>query len=275
MMKFQTTFRLLAAGIILFSCNNEVKQEATVAKVPGIRTETVTYSSDTATMHGYVAYDTGTTSPRPVVLIIHEWWGLNDYAKQRARQIAELGYVAFAVDMFGGGKTADNPTDAGNLAGPFYGNPELVKTRLAAALAKAKMYGETDTARVAAIGYCFGGAMALSYARMGGNLDGAVSFHGNLNLGPSDKTLLKAKLLVLHGAADPMVPREQVDQFKRQMDSIGADYKVIEYPGALHAFTNPAATEVGKKFNIPVAYDAKADSASWKEMKEFLGKALK
>ena len=273
-MKPQNLICIILPVVLLFSCNAEEKKEEPTTKQPGIKTEIAKYSSDTVTMNGYVAYDSGSTGKRPVVMIIHEWWGLNDYTRQRARQIAELGYVAFAVDMFGNGKTVESPSEALAMVEPLYGNTELIKTRFNAALAKAKMYGEVDTSRIAAIGYCFGGALALANARMGADLDGVVSFHGSLLLGPANKDM-KSKVLVLHGGADPMVPPAEVAQFRKQMDSLGVDYKFVEYPGALHAFTNPAATEKGKTYNIPVAYDAKADSASWNEMKIFLNDVLR
>ena len=174
-----------------------------------------------------------------------------------------------AVDMYGNARQADNPESAGKMATPFYQDPAMAKQRFDAALAKIKSYSQADTSKVAAIGYCFGGAMVLNLARLGEDLDGVVSFHGGLVGTPADKNLLKAKILVCHGAADPFVPQTEVDQFKKQMDSIGANYTFKAYEGATHAFTNPAATETGQKFNIPVAYNAAADSASWKDMHDF------
>jgi dienelactone hydrolase len=208
------------------------------------------------------------------VLVVPEWWGLNDYPKMRVRQLADMGYLAMAVDLYGNGKIVDNPTDAGKMAGPFYQNPLMAKARFDAALAKIKSYPQAGD-KVVAIGYCFGGGMVLTMAKLGDDLTGVVSFHGNLNIVPANKDLLKAKILVCHGAEDKFVQQPEVDKFKKQMDSIGASYTFKVYPGATHAFTNPAATETGKKFNIPIAYNAAADSASWKDMKEFLGNILK
>lgn len=259
---------------IFVSCNSEEKPAEEAKKEPGIKTENISYSSDSVTMNGFIAYDSSVTTKRPIVMVIHEWWGLNDYTKQRARQLAELGYVAFAVDIYGNGKTAENPKDAESLAMPFYMNPEMAKTRFDAALAKAKQLSQGDSEKIASIGYCFGGGLSIAMARMGSDLDGVVSFHGNLSLGPNDKNLLKSKILVCHGAADPLVPQAEVDQFKKSMDSIGADYTFKSYPGALHAFTNPDATAIGQKFNMPVAYDAKADSASWNDMKTFFSRVF-
>jgi dienelactone hydrolase len=151
----------------------------------------------------------------------------------------------------------------------------LAKSRFEAALAKIKTYSQADTAKIAAIGYCFGGAMVLNMARMGERLNGVISFHGNLAGLPADKNLLKAKVLVCHGADDQFVSADEVATFKKQMDSIGADYSFKQYAGATHAFTNPGATAMGLQFKIPIAYNAAADSASWNDMKDFFEKIFK
>jgi dienelactone hydrolase len=267
---------LIAVALSTSSCNNEEKTEpeTKMTGVKGIKEETITYTADSVTMNGYIAYDSGSTEKRPVVLVVHEWWGQNDYPRMRARQLAELGYLAMAVDMYGNGKTADNPKDAGNLAMPLYQNPQMAKARFDAALAKIKTYPQAGD-KIAAIGYCFGGGMVLNMAKLGDDLAGVVSFHGSLAGVPANKDLLKAKVLVCHGGDDQFVPQKDVDMFKKQMDSIGANYTFKVYPGATHAFTNPAATEVGKKFNMPITYNAAADSASWKDMKEFFGTIFK
>jgi dienelactone hydrolase len=270
---------LWAIGLLLAftACNDkpEEKKEETAAATPKYKEENVSYKLDTVTMNGYVVYDESTYKKRPAVLVVHEWWGLNDYPKMRAKQLAEMGYIAFAVDMYGNGKTADNPTDAGKMSTPFYMNPQMAKDRFDAALRKIKEYAVTDTNNIAAIGYCFGGGVLLNNARLGENLNGVVSFHGGLNGTPPKKDLLKAKILVCHGEADSFVPKAEVDKFKKQMDSIGADYTFKGYPGATHAFTNPNSTENGKKFSLPIAYNAAADSASWNDMKVFFGKIFK
>ncbi len=237
-----------------------------------IKEEAVTYRADTVTMNGFVAYDSGSTAKKPVVLIVHEWWGLNEYTKSRARQLAALGYLAMAVDMYGNGKQAENPDMAGQMATPFYVNPAMAKSRFDAALAYVKTLPAADTNQVAAIGYCFGGTQVLNMAKLGSPLKGVVSFHGGLAGVPADKNLLKAAILVCHGEADSFVPAAEVMQFKKQMDSIGADYSFKGYANATHAFTNPEATEKGKKFNMPIEYNAAADSASWNDMKAFFGK---
>ncbi len=193
----------------------------------------------------------------------------------RARELAKLGYIAMAMDMYGEGLVTDSPSVAGKPAMPFYTNPQKALTRIEAALAALKKFNQTDTGKIAAIGYCFGGGMVLNAARLGEPLKGVVSFHGSLVGTPANKDLLKAKVLVCHGAADPFVPKEEVEKFKKQMDSIKADYTFRAYDSALHAFTNPNATEVGKKWKIPIAYNAAADSASWKDMKSFFDNIFK
>lgn len=241
---------------------------ATVA----IKEEVVNYTADTVASIGYVAYDANKTEKLPVVLVVPEWWGVTDYTKSRVKQLAELGYLALAVDMYGHGKIANNPQEAGAMATPFYQDPALTKARFSAALAQAKTYPQADTSRIAAIGYCFGGAVVLNIARMGVPLKGVVSFHGNLVGVPPTKGGITADVLVCHGAADGFVPAAEVTKFKTQMDSVGAKYTFKEYADATHAFTNPGATELGKKFSLPLAYNEAADKGSWADMKDFFSK---
>src|SRR5687768_3345134 len=269
---------LIAISVLFIACNsNNDKKAEENAEEKGnkFKEENITYNLDTVSMNGYVVYDENKEGKRPGVLVIHEWWGMNDYTKMRARELAKLGYIAMAIDMYGNGKIADNPGDAQEMAMPFYQNPQMAKARFDAALNKLKTYSQVDTGNIAGIGYCFGGGILLNLARLGEDLNGVVSFHGSLLGTPAVKELLKAKILVCHGAADSFVPQTEVDQFKKQMDSIGADYTFKVYEGATHAFTNPDATETGKKFNLPIAYNAAADSASWNDMKEFFGRIFK
>lgn len=261
--------------ILLTSCNSSDKKKEAEMKEPKLKEENINYMIDSLKMDGYVVYDENIEGKRPAVLVIHEWWGLNDYSKMRARELAKLGYIAMAIDMYGNGRRGDNPTDAGNLAMPFYKDPQMAKPFFDAALTKLKTYAQTDANKVAAIGYCFGGAQVLNLARMGEDLKGVVSFHGNLTVTVPDKNLLKAKILVCHGNDDKFVPQTEVVQFKKQMDSISASYIFKGYDGATHAFTNPNATAVGQKFNLPIAYNAAADTASWNEMKNFFNKIFK
>jgi len=270
---------LLFVTTAIVSCNDQSSKqtnEPAEAKQPGIKELDLSYAGDSITMKGFVAYDTSIETKRPAILVIPEWWGLNDYAKMRARELAKLGYIAMAMDMYGNGVTTDSPAVAGKLATQFYGKPQSAKARIDAALVALRSFMQTDTSKMAAIGYCFGGAMVLNAARQGEPFKGVVSFHGNLMGGvPLNKELLKAKILVCHGEADPFVKKEEVETFKKQMDSIKADYTFKAYPGALHAFTNPNATELGKKWNLPIAYNAAADTASWNDMKAFFDSIFK
>lgn len=250
-----------------------------------LKEENITYTADGVTMNGYIVYDENNIGKRPAILVVHEWWGLTGYPKYRARELAKLGYIAMAVDIYGNGKIADNPDSAGKFALTFYQNPIKAKTRLDAAVATIKTYNQVDTANIGAIGYCFGGSLLLNSVRLGdADLKGVVcfhgspigSFHGNPSGGtPLKKELLKSKILICHGANDSYVAQKDVDRFKKQMDSIGASYTVKVYPGATHAFTNPQATELGKKFNLPIAYNGAADTASWKAMLIFFKEVFK
>jgi dienelactone hydrolase len=275
-MKKSTQFIPTLLLSLLFACNsNQQAGSETGTTKMNIKEETVTYSADSANMNGFVAWDDADSAKRPVVLIVHEWWGLNDYVKGRARQLAKLGYVAMAVDMYGNGTIADNPEEAKKLAMPFYLNPQLAKQRFDAAMEKIKTNPAADVNRIAAIGYCFGGAVVLNVARLGEDLKGVVSFHGGLVGVPPDKDLLKAEVLVCHGDSDKSVTQEEVKQFSHEMDSIGAVYTVKHYANATHAFTNPASTENGKKFSMPIEYNAAADTASFKEMISFFERIFK
>ena len=236
----------------------------------------VSYADAGTTYKGYYAVDDSIPGRRPGVLVVHEWWGHNAYARSRADQLAALGYAAFAVDMYGNGQTADNPTDAGKLAGGVMGNPEAAKARFEAARAALASQPTADGSRVAAIGYCFGGGVVLHMARLQSDLKGVASFHGSLGTKtPAEKGKLKAAILVCHGDADPLVPAEAVAAFKKEMADAGADLRFKAYPGATHAFSNPEADERGARFNLPIKYDAKADKESWAELQSFLKDVLK
>lgn len=258
------------------ACNSQDEstdtKEDQSSSTPAIVEQNVDYVADGKTFKGYITYDSNNREKRPAVLIVHEWWGLTEYPRERAKQLAELGYIAMAVDVFGDGKTADNPDSAMKLAMPFYNDPSLGKTRLDYARAKLIENPNVDTGKIAAIGYCFGGNVVLNSAKLGSNLKGVVSFHGGL-AGPSpSKESLKADILVCHGEADSLVSNQEITTFRKGLDSIGHPYTWKGYPNAKHAFTNPAATETGKKFNLPVEYNAEADKNSWEDMKAFLSK---
>jgi dienelactone hydrolase len=240
-------------------------------KTPNIKGEEVTYQAGDTTLKGYIAWDADREGPRPGVLVVHEWWGHTDYVRKRARMLAELGYTALALDMYGDGKQADHPEDAMKFMQETISNMDVAKARFMAAYDLLKAHGTTDPNHIAAIGYCFGGAVVLHMARFGVDLDGVVSFHGSLGTEvPAKKGEVKSKVLVLHGADDSMVPPEQVAAFKKEMEAAEVDYTFVEYPGAKHAFTNEAATANGERFKLPLAYDAAADEQSWAEMTRFL-----
>jgi dienelactone hydrolase len=238
------------------------------AKIVG---EEVEYQGGGVTMKGYLAYDDSIEEKRPGVLVVHEWWGQNEYARERARMLAELGYTALAIDMYGNGKTADHPKDAGAFAGEVRKNMDAASARFVAAKKVLSEHKTTDKNHIAAIGYCFGGGIVLEMARSGMDLDAVVSFHGSLNTqSPAKKGKVKAKVLVCHGEADPFVKPDAVTAFKQEMTNATVDYQFNSYPDAKHAFTNPAATEKGKQFNIPIEYNEAADKQSWEDMKVFL-----
>ena len=240
---------------------------------PNIEGTLVEYSAKGVVMKGYLAYDKNITGKRPGVLVVHEWWGLNDYTRKRARMLAELGYAALAVDMYGDGKQAEHPDEAGKFSSELMKNFETAKGRFIAAMEFLKAQPIVNPRKIAAVGYCFGGGIVLNMARQGVDLKGVASFHGNLSaVEPAKRGSVKAKILVLHGADDKFITGEQIKAFRNEMKHAGADFRFIAYPGALHSFTNPEADKYGKKFNIPVAYNAEADKKSWKELKEFLKK---
>jgi dienelactone hydrolase len=236
----------------------------------------VTYASGKTKLKGFLAWDDAVPGKRPGVLVVHEWWGQNEYARRRARMLAELGYVALAVDMYGDGKTAAHPEDAAKFSGEVMKNAELMKSRFVAGLEFLQGQKVTDPQRIAVVGYCMGGGVALNMARTGFSLRGVATFHGSLGGGfTAQPGAIQAKLLVMTGAADTFVPPEQVAAFKQEMTAARADFRVIEYPGAKHSFTNPDADELAKKFGMPIAYNADADRQSWDELKKFLKEVFK
>lgn len=251
------TLLVLASG-----CSNQ--------KHPAIEGKEVTYEYGGTVMKGYVASDAALEGKRPGILVVHEWWGHNEYARRRARMLAELGYTALAVDMFGDGKQASHPADAQKFVMETLRNLDTAKARFMAAYDLLARQENVDAERIGAIGYCFGGGVVLAMAREGVNLKGVVSFHGSLGTpSPAEPGKVKARVLVCNGAADPFVTAEQIEGFKKEMQDAGVDVKFVNYAGALHAFTNPDADEFGKKFELPLAYNREADESSWKDMEEF------
>lgn len=234
------------------------------------------YQSGDTTLKGFIVYDDTLKGQRPGVLVVHEWWGHNDYARQRARKLAKLGYVALAVDMYGDGQLATHPDDAKKFSSEIAQNMPLGKARFIAAMEALKNSNVTDKNKIAAIGYCFGGAVVLQMARAGVALNGVVSFHGSLNTpSPAHPGAVKAKILVAHGGADPFVAGEHILGFIDEMNKAGADYQLEIYGGAKHSFTDPGADKAGAKFDLPLEYNQQADNASWSEMQRFFDRIFK
>ncbi|MEM7405894.1 MAG: dienelactone hydrolase family protein [Pseudomonadota bacterium] len=238
-----------------------------------IQTQELAYTAGDSTMKSYLAYDDAVSGPRPGVMVIHEWWGLDDYICRRTRQLAELGYVALGVDMYGDGKTAATPDEAGALMNGVLEDMESGTARIQAAAAALGGQSQTDASKMASMGYCFGGAMSLHAARIGMDLRGVVSFHGALGSfhAPAEGSV-KAQILVLHGGGDVLVPDEQIDAFHQEMDAARAQYEFITYDGAMHGYTNPEATGRGEKYGLPLAYDEQTDQRSWQDMQDFFNK---
>jgi dienelactone hydrolase len=249
---------------------------ATPAMAANVKGEEVTYEAGGLTMKGYLAYDDQVKEKRPGVLVVHEWWGQNDYVRNRARMLAELGYTALALDMYGEGKVATHPKDARLFAGMVMMNMDAAQQRFMAALELLKKHPTTDPDRVAAIGYCFGGGVILAMARSGVDLDAVVSFHGSLATNtPAEPGKVKARVLVCHGADDQYVTKEQIDAFREEMKKANVDLTFNTYDGAKHAFTNPDADANAEKFDIPIGYNAEADRKSWVDMQEFFTRIFK
>jgi dienelactone hydrolase len=232
----------------------------------GVKTKTVEYKQGETTLQGFFAWDDSAKEKRPGVLVVHEWWGHNEHARNQARRLARAGYVGFALDMYGKGKLATHPKDAEAFMTEATKDPEVVTARFNAALAMLKSDPHVDPEKIAAIGYCFGGGVVLGMARAGADLDAVVTFHGVLAAkAPAEKGAVKARILVLTGADDPMIPAAQVEAFKSEMTAAGAKFDVVSYPGAKHSFTNPRADKAGMD---ALKYDAEADKKSWAAMLE-------
>lgn len=241
-----------------------------------IRSEEVVYQAGAVPLRGFVAWDPAKKQKRPGVLVVHEWWGHDEYARGRARQLAEKGYTAMAVDMYGDGKTAKTPEEAQKLMGEVTGDQEKMRTRFLAARDVLFEREGTDGARTAAIGYCFGGAVVLEMARLGIDLRAVAGFHpGSLATAhPARKGTLRARVLVCIGEADPFVSKDERAAFRREMTGAAADFELVEYPRVQHGFTVKAATERGKSYGLPLAYDAQADQDSWSRLVQFLERSL-
>ena len=255
---------LLLVAAVLLSAN--------VARA-GLHTEPIEYKHGDVVLEGYLAYDDSTQDKRPGVLVVHEWTGHNPYVRKRAEQLAGLGYVAFALDMYGKGVQAKDAKEAAQLASTYKNDRKLMRARANAGLDVLRKQPLVDTERLAAIGYCFGGTTVLELARGGADLAGVVSFHGDLATPtPEDARNIKGKVLALHGADDPFVPPAVVAAFEEEMRKGAVDWQLVKYGGAVHSFTNPGA---GNDNSRGAAYNEKADHRSWEAMKVFFAEILK
>ncbi|HEX6792179.1 MAG TPA: dienelactone hydrolase family protein [Candidatus Krumholzibacteria bacterium] len=236
-----------------------------------VKIEPVEYSIDGVKLKGQIAYDDAVKDKRPGVIVVHQWWGLNEFARRRARMLAESGYVALAVDMFGEGKTTEHPDEAGKWASEVRAKQQTGIDRFMAGYNVLKQNPHVDASHISAIGYCFGGSVVLDVALAGIDLDAAISVHGGLPTDPV-ATKPKARILVCNGAADPMVTQEQIASFQKVATDAGADWEFISYAGAKHAFSDPDADKHG----IPaLAYNEKADRRSWATILDFLAESGK
>jgi len=243
----------LAVAAALFALGSAVSA--------AVQTRVVEYKQGDTTLQGFMAWDDAAKGRRPGVLVVHEWWGHNDHARNSATRLAQAGYVGFALDLFGKGKVTTHPKDAEAFVAEATRDPAVLVARYNAALEQLKRDPHVDPEKIAAIGYCFGGGVVLKMARAGADLDAVVSIHGVLaTKSPAEKGRVKARVLVLTGADDPMVPNEQVETFKSEMTAAGAKFEVISYPHAKHGFTNPNADKAGMD---GLAYNEEADKKSW------------
>jgi dienelactone hydrolase len=242
---------------------------------PMIKEEAVTYRDGGTVLKGFIVYDEASKAKRPGIVVVHEWWGITKHTRAEALRFARQGYTVFVADMYGDARTADNPTDASGLMKSVMGNPALVQSRFAAARDQLANHATVDAKKIGASGYCMGGAVVLSAARAGSDLAGVAAFHPSLGGYRTAAATMRAKVLVLNGADDPFNKPDQIAGFKKDMAGAKADLRFIDYPGAVHAFTNPEATEKGQKYKLPLAYNAEVDRQSKAEADRFFGAVLK
>jgi dienelactone hydrolase len=251
---------ILALAMVSFFCLSLSSEAA-------LKAEKVEYKQGSTVLTGYLVYEDSYPTPRPGVLVVHEWWGLNDHAKKRAEELAREGYIALAVDMYGGGKTTTHPKEAGEWATAVRQDKQTGKERFLAGYELLRNHPLTRKDQIAAIGYCFGGHVVLFMAQEGLDLKGVVSFHGGLPAEKAEPKSFKAKVLICHGADDPLTTKEQITAYQDNLRAGGADWQFMVYGGAKHSFTNPDADKVG----VPaLAYNKIVDQRSWKLMLSFL-----
>lgn len=226
-------------------------------------------------MKGFLAWDDSFKGERPGILVVHEWWGHNEYPRNRAKMLAALGYTALALDMYGDGKTAAHPSDAGALMNAVLENMESGRARFEAAHELLKSHATVDAGNTGAIGYCFGGGVVLHMARMGADLKAVASFHGSLPMASAPGVeQMHTRVVAYNGEADTFISAAAIAAFKAEMEAAEADYDFIQLPGAVHGFSNPGATANGEKFGIPLKYNALADEASWAHMQLVFAEAF-
>ena len=257
---------IILSVLFLMSCAHQ--------NIYQVETKEVEYKVDGKTYVGYLAKPK-TNEKRPGVVVVHEWWGQTNYPRKRAEMLAELGYVAFAADMYGSRKTLEHPKDAKKFMMKAMKDAQTVGGRFQAALNTLKKTDGVDETKTAAIGYCFGGAVVLEAAKQNKDLDAIVSFHGALQTPTKPKKgQIKADILILNGADDSFVSQDAIKGFKQSMSEAKASYEFVNMPNAKHGYTNPEATKNGKKYGLPLEYNKRADKHSWKLMKEFLNENL-
>jgi dienelactone hydrolase len=290
---------LLAALLlfILFACNNapaETEAEATTTEAvaavektypavafaeanPTVEGQEIEYATADTKMKGYLAFDATQEGKRPGILVIHEWWGHNDYARARADMLAELGYVVLAVDMYGDGKQATHPEDAQKFSSAVVENMDQAKARFEQAMKTLKAHPMVDREKIGAVGYCFGGSIALAMANAGYDLDAVGAFHAGVQLPvmPSAETPVTANILVANGAADPFISPESVAQWTMAMDKAKIAYEYKAFENTKHGFTDPGADARGKEFGLPLEYNEKADRESWAMLQELLDRSFR
>lgn len=238
-----------------------------------VQTKTIKYQDGATECVGFLAWDDAVEGKRPGVLVVHEWWGLNDYARNRAKELAKLGYIAFAADMYGEGKTVDHPKDAGEMAGKVRANVDAWRKRAQAGLNVLTSQPQCDASKLAAIGYCFGGSTALQLAYTGADLDAVATFHAALPTpSEAEAKAIKPRILVCHGADDKFIPDEAIKAFKGALDKAGAKYEFIAYPGAVHSFT---VKDAGRHGSPGMQYQEAADKDSWDRMVKLFAETLK
>jgi dienelactone hydrolase len=273
-MKIWINSILFITALMLTACGQpesqtESSDQQGMDTTPSVVGEEISYSSGELTMNGYIAYDENMQGERPGILVVHEWWGHDEHARNSAEKLAELGYVALAVDMYGNGRMADHPEDAMQFSGEVMGNFDEAQMRFQAAIETLQNHNMVNTDQIGAIGYCFGGSVILAMTHAGVDLDGVVAFHAGLQLPVMPEEQVDTEILILNGADDPMVSNEDIENLTSMYDNLGISYNFVNYEGATHAYTNPAADSLGQEFDLPLAYDAEADEQSWDRMRTF------